>query len=99
MKFYSILILLILVVNQIFCLRSDDFCKKDARKIKICAAYNCGSKFCSFDKQTCDQFISWNILLNKWVKKPKLYKTFIHDIKNCKKNDYRNQWSHRFNFG
>ena len=98
-KFYLILIVFILAINQICCFKPDDFCKKETRKIKKCISHNCGTKFCTFDKKTCDNFISWGILLKKWVKKPKVYKTFIHNIKNCKQNDYINQWSHIFNVG
>ena len=99
MKFIYIFVVLILALNQICCLRSDDFCKKDTKKNKICLNYDCVSSFCSFDKITCDYFISWRILLKKWIKEPNVYKNFIKKIKNCKQNDYTNQWSHRFNFG
>ncbi len=100
MKFFYIFIVLILAIKQICCFfEPDDFCKKDTRKIKICLSYDCGTKFCTFDKKTCDNFISWGVLLKKWIKQPKSYKNFIKKIKNCKQNDYTNQWSHRFNFG
>jgi hypothetical protein len=99
MKIYLIFIFIILLNNQIYCLKPDDFCKKDNRKIKSCIAHNCGTKFCAFDVKTCDHLISWGILLKKWVKEPKVYKDFLSKIKNCKKNDYKNQWSHRFSFG
>jgi len=99
MKFYLISILFILISNQIWCFKPDDFCKKDTRKIKSCIANNCGTKFCTFDKITCNNFISWGVLLKKYVKEPKAYKAFIEKIKNCEHKDYKNQWSHRFSFG
>ena len=99
MKILHIFIVLVLTIKQFYCLEPDDFCKKDTKKIKICLSYDCGTKFCTFDKETCENFISWGILLKKWIKQPKVYKTFIEKINNCKQNDYRNQWSHRFNFG
>lgn len=72
MKFFYIFIVLILAFKQLCCfLEPDDFCKKDTRKIKICLSYDCGTKFCTFD------FISWGILLKKWIKQPKSYETFI----------------------
>ena len=91
MKFYLIFIIIILLNNQIYCLMPDDFCKKDNTKIKSCITHNCGTKFCTFDKKTCDHFILWGMLLKKCVKEPKAYKDFLLKIKNCKKNDYKNQ--------
>ena len=90
MKFYLILIFIILLNDQIYCLKPDDFCKKDNRKTKSCIAYNCGKKYCAFDTKTCDHLISWDRLLKKWIKEPKIYKNFLSKIRNCKKNDYRN---------
>ncbi len=99
MNYFYFIVIFILINNQICCFEPSDFCKKDTRKIKSCIAYNCGIKFCTFDEETCDNFISWGVLLKKNVKEPKAYKRFIGKIKNCKQNDYKNQWSHRINFG
>ncbi len=66
MKFFYIFIVLILAIEQICCFfEPDDFCKKDTRKIKICLSYDCGTKFCTFDKKTCDNFISWGNVTEK----------------------------------
>lgn len=88
MKFIYIFVALILALNQICCLRSDDFCKKDTKKNKIFLHYDCVSSFCSFDKITCDYFISWRILLKKWINL--MYARIL--LRKSKQNDYKNQW-------
>jgi hypothetical protein len=97
MKCFLIVFVIILIINSIFCLKPEDFCKKD--KIKSCIAHNCGTKFCTFEPKKCDDFILLGIVLKKWVKDPKAITTFIKHIKDCENKDYKNQWSHRFNFG
>lgn len=57
MNFFFTLIVIILVINSICCLKPEDFCKKDKKKIKNCIAHNCG-KFCTFERKQCDDFIS-----------------------------------------
>jgi hypothetical protein len=102
MKFYLIIIWVFLISNPINCLfKPDDFCKKNltSSRIKNCMALDCGTKYCAFDRKTCDHFISWGLILKKWVKESKLYNDFIAHIKSCEQNDYKNQWSHRINFG
>jgi len=79
-----------LFCNQINCFfKPDDFCKKNSTKIKNCMALNCGTKL----------FISWEIIIKKLRKKSNFYTNFTKGIKNCEQNDYKNQWSHRLNFG
>ena len=93
------LILLVISGYPIFCFfKPDEFCKKTLTK-KSCMAFDCGTKFCTLNEETCDHFISWGLLLKKWIKEPKVYKNFLSRIKNCELNDYKNQWSHRFSFG
>jgi hypothetical protein len=67
-----------------------DFCKKE-RFLHKCKAYNCGTKFCSFNKKSCDDLISWENLV-KYPKEPKVYQIFIFRIKICKKRELKNQW-------
>jgi hypothetical protein len=100
MKFFSIIIWMFLFCNQINCFfKPDDFCKKNSTKIKNCMALNCGTKLCAYDKKKCDYFISWEIIIKKLRKKSNFYTNFTKGIKNCEQNDYKNQWSHRLNFG
>jgi len=54
-----------------------DFCKKE-RILHKCA-YNFGTKFCSFNKKSCDDLISWENLV-KYPKEPKVYQIFIFRI-------------------
>ena len=86
--------------SSINCL--DDFCQKETQKMKYCAAHNCGKKFCSYDKQTCTDFITWGVRMKSVttnIKHLKIYKYFVSRIKKCENYDYRNQWSHRLHFG
>ena len=103
MKFYNLLVLILLFLININSIKSflkpEDFCNKTSKKIKGCMAFDCGSRFCSFDESTCNNFISWGKLIKKNAIKSIVYKNFLSKIKNCKENDYKNQWSHRFNFG
>ena len=93
------LILLVITGYSINCfLKPNDFCKKTALK-KNCLAFNCGTRFCVYDESSCMDFISWEILMKKYAKEPTVYKNFLSNIKNCEKDNYKNQWSHRFSFG
>jgi hypothetical protein len=99
MKFYIFIIAFFLASNSVSCLmESDDFCQKNTI-ISTCTAYNCGTKFCSFDKESCKNLIKWGVIMKKYVKETSnKYTHFIDSIKPCVKK-YRNQWSHRMNFG
>jgi hypothetical protein len=99
MKFYFFYFGFFLTSDLINCLiKPDDFCKKDIR-INKCTAYNCGSIFCTFDKELCKSLISWGHLIKKYNKEPKVFNSFIAAIKLCMKREYKNQWLHRMNFG
>ena len=93
------LILLVISGYPINCfLKPNDFCKKTETK-KNCMAFNCGTKYCVYDESSCADFILWGVLMKKYAKDPTVYRDFLSRIKNCEKSDYKNQWSHRFNFG
>jgi hypothetical protein len=97
MKFFFLFFCaLILSIDSIYCFKPADFCKKE-RFLHKCKAYNCGTKFCSFNKKSCDDLISWeNLVKNpkepKKLKEPKVYQIFIFHIKICKKRELKNQW-------
>jgi hypothetical protein len=92
MKYFFTLSVIILIINSIDSFKPADFCKKDSQKIsKNCIAHNCGTKFCTLNKKTCDSFFTLGIFLKKWSKQPKAYATFIENIKNCEIKDYKNQ--------
>ena len=91
MKFFFTIFVIILIINSIDSFKPADFCKKDIQKIsKNCITHNCGIKFCTFDKNTCDSFFTLRIFLRKLSKQPKAYTTFIENIKNCAIKDYKN---------
>ena len=100
--FYSFLLLLI--INLVQGLRSDNYCKKIDKKIE-CEMYSCGKYFCSNNKNDCDYIISMGNSMKKYNKQDrrlKNYKNFINSIINCESNghiEFKNQWTHRFNFG
>jgi len=96
---YLFVTVLSITVKQILCLlKPNDFCKKTETK-KNCMAFNCGTKYCVYDESSCADFILWGLLMKKYAKDPTVYRDFLSRIKNCEKSDYKNQWSHRFNFG
>ena len=78
---------MLLISDQINSFKTSDFCKKD--KHKNCKMYSCGTKFCSIDKKTCENFILWTKFMNKYNdEQPKIYSTFIGNIRRCKSNVY-----------
>jgi hypothetical protein len=96
---YLFLTVLFIPGKQILCfLKPNDFCKKTETK-KNCMAFNCGTKYCVYDESSCADFILWGVLMKKYAKDPTVNRNFLSRIKNCQKSDYKNQWSHRFNFG
>ncbi len=94
----NILIILCPTLQLVNSLKSTDFCRKTETK-KSCMAFNCGTKYCVYYKSSCKNLISWGILMKKYAKEPTVYKNFLSNIKNCEKDNYKNQWSHRFSFG
>jgi hypothetical protein len=55
--------------------------------------------FVHLTKNHAKTLIKWGVLMKKYVKKTSnKYTHFIDSIKPCVKK-YRNQWSHRMNFG
>jgi len=82
----------------------DNYCKKAGKNIE-CEIYSCGEKYCSINKKSCDFLISFKTIMKEYIKhdvKQKKFKTFIDRIKICDSNgriDFKNQWSHRLNFG
>jgi hypothetical protein len=97
--YLSVIVFCLISINSIIftnSLRSDDFCKKELFTRK-CMAYDCGTKYCTFDKASCTHFISWGIVMKK--KSKIVYKHFIDNIKACPLYQYKNRWSHRLNFG
>ena len=98
MKLYLIFLALFLTRDSIRCLKTTDFCKK-VISFKKCANFNCGTLLCSTDREACRNLISWGVLMKKYAKEtPNKYTQFVGSIKPCVK-EYRNQWSHRMNFG
>ena len=99
MKFYFLFFIVILLLTRIDCFfKPSDFCRKTETK-KSCMAFNCGTKYCVYYKSSCKNLISWGILMKKYAKEPTVYKNFLSNIKHCEKDNYKNQWSHRFSFG
>jgi hypothetical protein len=98
MKLHFIFLALFLTSNSISCFKANDFCKK-AIGFKKCVNYNCGTLLCSTDREACRNLISWGVLMKKYAKEtPNKYTQFVGSIKPCVK-EYKNQWSHRMNFG
>lgn len=102
MKYFLLFFLLYLISNSIYCFTPNHFCKKV--KNQNCDTYECG-RYCSLNENFCESLISWESLMNVHSNlQLKVYRNFIHNIKTCVKsekaeNEYRNQWSHRMNFG
>ena len=100
MKFYFLIFILFLQISLFYSfLNTDDFCQKESINMKKCMAYDCETQFCTLNKQKCKSFIAWRTLIMKNVKAPKVYTIFINNIKPCSKIEYRNQLTHRLNFG
>jgi len=82
----------------------DNYCKK-ANKNMECEIYSCGENFCSISKKSCVYLISFKTLMKGYIKqdmKQKMFQNFINSIEICEPNgqiDFKNQWSHRLNFG
>jgi hypothetical protein len=96
---YLFLTVLFIPDKQILCfLKPNDFGKNTETK-KNCMAFNCGTKYCVYDESSCANLILWGVLMKKYAKDPTVNRNFLSRIKNCKKSDHKNQWSHRFNFG
>ena len=100
MKFiYLFLTVLFITGNPILCfIDPNDFCKKTETK-KSCIGFNCGTEYCVYDKSSCVSLIQWERLMEKYAKESIVKRNFLSRIKNCEQSDYKNQWSHRFNFG
>ena len=101
MKFYLVTIILLLFFNiyQINCLKLSNFCKR--AKTNKCESYQCGTFFCSIDKQSCQDFIIWAKLMSKYSNQSQNnYNKFVDNIKRCRTiGGHKNQWMHRLNFG
>ncbi len=82
----------------------DNYCKKHDLNVK-CEIYSCGNKYCSINKQSCDFLLSFENLMSGYIRqdvKRKKFETFLSNIKICKSNGqigFKNQWTHRLNFG
>jgi hypothetical protein len=96
---YLFVTVLLITDNPIFCfINPNDFCKKTELK-KSCMAFDCGTKYCVYDRSSCVSLIQWEILMKKYATESIVKRNFLSKIKNCEQSDYKNQWSHRFNFG
>ena len=99
---YLIFIALFLVSCPIKSLVTPDrLCKKTNKKI-LCEIYTCGKDYCTNDEQSCVYLLKWEHLARKKTKNQKKFETFLNMIENCNLNghiDFKNQWTHRFNFG
>jgi hypothetical protein len=82
----------------------DNYCKKDSLNID-CEIYSCGENYCSINKKSCDFLLTFKTLMKGYIKqdtKQKIFQTFIDRIEICEPNgqiDFKNQWTHRLNFG
>jgi hypothetical protein len=79
----------------------DRLCKKTNKKI-ACEIYTCGKDYCTNDKKSCVYLLKWEHLARKKTKNRKKFEIFTNMIENCNSNgqvDFKNQWTHRFNFG
>jgi hypothetical protein len=83
---------------------ANNYCKK-ANKNMECEIYSCGENYCSISKKSCVYLISFKSLMKGYIKqdlKQKKFQNFINSIEICEPNgqiDFKNQWSHRLNFG
>jgi hypothetical protein len=82
----------------------NNYCEKANKKIK-CEIYSCGKNYCSINKKSCDFLILFKTLMKGYIKqdtKLKKFKKFFNRIEICEPNgkiNFKNQWTHRFNFG
>jgi hypothetical protein len=83
---------------------ANNYCKKANKKIE-CEIYSCGENYCSINKKSCDFLLIFKTLMKGYIKqdmKQKLFKKFFNKIEFCEPNgkiNFKNQWTHRFNFG
>lgn len=83
MKIFALIIILSLVFH-IKSLKSDYFFTKVNNN--NCFNYDCGTKLCSIDEKSCSNFIEWENLMKKYVKKEIeriKYNKFMKSIKLC----------------
>ena len=101
MKLYFIFISICLnsvSFSSCLLLNPGDYCLKSELN-KNCVAYDCGYKFCAFEKEPCQYLKTWEILLKRYIKEPNSYTSFVEGIKPCSRAMFINQWSHRISFG
>ncbi len=70
------LLFIILILNQINCLKSMDYCKRTANN--KCLTNQCSKIICSVNKSSCDR------LIDKFYREnPNKFKIFIDNLKPC----------------
>lgn len=92
MKYFFLFLALILMSYKISGFESNDFCKRISINYK-CKHFECSKYFCSLDKKSCDNLISWKLnSKNNYFKYSRIYKEqtnmfkrFIENIKYCEK--------------
>jgi hypothetical protein len=100
MKYFTIILALILMINSIESFKSNEFCKKN--NSHECINYDCGEKLCSINKKSCMDLLRWGNLIKvnieKDMKKNK-YNKFLKNIKSCEKKFLKNQKIYRIFLG
>lgn len=86
MKYLSLILILVLSKYKIKGFKTSDFCIRvnDTNK---CLKYDCGTKLCSINKQSCMNLITWGHIIKQYIKEEIQrikYNKFIKSIKNCK---------------
>ena len=62
MNKYSLFMIIFIIINPIFSLKTEDLCIKN-NKCKGKYGYDCGSKYCALSKQKCTDFYSLSSFL------------------------------------
>ncbi len=89
MKYFTLVLILVLSKYKIIeSFKTNDFCIR-VNETNKCLKYDCGTRLCSINKQSCINLIKWRHLSNKYIKEDIQrikYNKFIKSVKNCKTN-------------
>jgi len=91
-------VLLLVILNSLNSLKSNDFCLLDQNESLICKNYQCSLDTCSKDQKSCDQLK--NLFNNNqnnnfhFLEKIKIFSQISKDTKTCKKSDYLSLRTH-----
>ncbi len=100
MKYLSIILILILLNYKIESFKTNNFCTRE--KNTKCIKYQCGTKLCSIDKQSCMYLMRWGNLIKQYAQKEikrTKYNQFIGNIERCQKKIHKNHKLYRIFVG